>query len=162
MKLNFVEEFIKFQKLKFCPIKKMQKLLRQKYCQSFKKYNTKSFFNIPKQIEEKLEKKIYLIQNHPLNIIKNKIEDYFKKVDSTYKTFDNISPRVTTKQCFDDLLFPKEHPSRNQTDSYFFNEKECLRTHTTAHQTDLLSKGHRSFLVSGDVYRRDDIDASHF
>lgn len=38
---------------------------------------------------------------------------------------------------------------------------QLLRTHTSAHQTELLSCGERAFLCSGDVYRRDEIDARH-
>eukprot|EP01080_Neovahlkampfia_damariscottae_P000644 gene644-8147_t len=145
----------------------MQKFIKQtkKYNKLNKFQNIKNyskFNNIPKQIQEKLDKKIYLVKNHPLNIIKNKIEKYFISIDPSYKYFDNISPKVTTKQCFDDLLFPQNHPSRKPTDTYFFNENECLRTHTTAHQTDLIQKGYNAFLVSGDVYRRDDIDSSHY
>jgi phenylalanyl-tRNA synthetase alpha chain len=37
-----------------------------------------------------------------------------------------------------------------------------LRTHTTAHQVQLIRDGHKAFLVTGDVYRRDDIDATHY
>ena len=38
----------------------------------------------------------------------------------------------------------------------------CLRTHTSAHQTQFLRAGVRRFLVFGDCYRRDEIDASHY
>jgi phenylalanyl-tRNA synthetase alpha chain len=37
-----------------------------------------------------------------------------------------------------------------------------LRTHTSAHQTTYISKGVQAFLCTGDVYRRDEIDASHY
>jgi phenylalanyl-tRNA synthetase alpha chain len=37
-----------------------------------------------------------------------------------------------------------------------------LRTHTSAHQTHFISSGVESFLCTGDVYRRDEIDASHY
>lgn len=37
-----------------------------------------------------------------------------------------------------------------------------LRTHTSAHQSTLLREGKEAFLCTGDVYRRDEIDASHF
>jgi phenylalanyl-tRNA synthetase alpha chain len=36
-----------------------------------------------------------------------------------------------------------------------------LRCHMTAHQTSLLRAGHRAFLMIGDVYRRDTVDATH-
>ena len=37
-----------------------------------------------------------------------------------------------------------------------------LRTHTSAHQLELFSKKNTKFLISGDVYRRDEIDSSHY
>lgn len=39
---------------------------------------------------------------------------------------------------------------------------QVLRCHTSAHQAELLRKGEKSFLLTGDVYRRDSIDASHY
>ena len=39
---------------------------------------------------------------------------------------------------------------------------QVLRTHTSAHQTELLRRGINMFLVCGDVYRRDEIDRSHY
>ena len=73
-----------------------------------------------------------------------------------------VPPRVSTKNNFDDLLFPQDHVSRRATDTYFYDANTVLRTHTTAHQVELLKAGHGAFLVSGDVYRRDDIDARHY
>ena len=37
-----------------------------------------------------------------------------------------------------------------------------MRTHTSAHQCHFISEGHFAFLCSGDVYRRDEIDSSHY
>ncbi|MCO5573064.1 hypothetical protein L7F22_026829 [Adiantum nelumboides] len=37
-----------------------------------------------------------------------------------------------------------------------------LRTHTSAHQAQKLREGCTHFLVTGDVYRRDSIDATHY
>lgn len=123
---------------------------------------TKAFRNLTPEIESKIGKNIYLKENHPLCTIKGIVENYFKEVDPTYKTYDNLHPKVTTKQCFDDLLIPKDHVSRRPTDTYFYDQENCLRTHTTAHQTQFLNQGERSFLISGDVYRRDEVDASHY
>lgn len=39
---------------------------------------------------------------------------------------------------------------------------KVLRTHTSAHQTQFMSQGYDAFLCSGDVYRRDEIDSSHY
>jgi phenylalanyl-tRNA synthetase alpha subunit len=37
-----------------------------------------------------------------------------------------------------------------------------LRTHTSAHQCEFIAQGIPAFLCVGDVYRRDEIDASHY
>lgn len=45
----------------------------------------------------------------------------------------------------------------------FTNDLELLlRPHTSAHQNELLRSGSTSFLVTGDVYRRDTIDRTHY
>lgn len=36
------------------------------------------------------------------------------------------------------------------------------RCHTSAHQAELLSRGEKAFLVTGDVYRRDSVDSTHY
>lgn len=37
-----------------------------------------------------------------------------------------------------------------------------MRCHTSAHQAELLRRGYTNFLVTGDVYRRDSIDSTHY
>lgn len=37
-----------------------------------------------------------------------------------------------------------------------------LRSHTSAHQRELVKSGLDAFLLAGDVYRRDEIDGSHY
>lgn len=54
------------------------------------------------------------------------------------------------------------HPSRKPSDCYYINEKYLLRGHTSAHQEELLKMGLDNFIVFGDVYRRDEIDSSHY
>jgi hypothetical protein len=76
--------------------------------------------------------------------------------------FDRLPPFVTVRQNFDALLFPADHPSRQPVDTYYASRTHLLRTHTSAHQADLMRQGHRHFLVAADVYRRDEIDATHY
>lgn len=40
--------------------------------------------------------------------------------------------------------------------------KTMLRAHTSAHQRELVRSGLDAFLLAGDVYRRDEIDTSHY
>jgi len=98
-------------------------------------------------------------KNHPLRITRELIESRFPG----YQSYCDFFPIVTTHQNFDSLGFPKDHPGRNKTDTYYLNETTVLRTHTSAHQADVFRGNHSDgFLVSADVYRRDAIDRSHY
>jgi phenylalanyl-tRNA synthetase alpha chain len=115
--------------------------------------------NISESIRLKIGRNLHNIENHPIEIIKSKIYKYFGE---EYLKFDNLSPIVSVEENFDKLLIPKDHPARSKSDTYYVDEKRVLRTHTSAHQNELLSKGHTKFLVTGDVYRKDDIDSTHY
>ena len=118
--------------------------------------------NVPPTLIPKVGRNLHLQKGHPLNTIKQIIESHFKS--RNFACFDDLLPVVTTKACFDDLLTPKDHISRSLSDTYYIDPQEdlVLRTHTSAHQNELMQAGHRSFLATGDVYRRDEIDSSHY
>jgi len=80
----------------------------------------------------------------------------------TFSVHEQISPVVSLEQNFDSLLVPKDHVSRSKSDSYYLNSSQMLRAHTSAHQSDLIKMGLDNFLVVGDVYRRDEIDSTHY
>merc|ERR1712242_643011 len=79
-----------------------------------------------------------------------------------FTIIDNLHPVVTTSQQFDSLLISEDHVARSKTDNYYVNSDQCLRAHTSAHQVELMKCGLDAFLVFGDVYRRDEIDATHY
>lgn len=119
--------------------------------------------NISKSIESKRSAKLHNKQFHPINLIKERIYHYFlTNTNIQFKTFDNLPEFATVENNFDLLLIPKNHPSRSLSDTYYLSENEVLRTHTSAHQNELLKSGEHSFLVTGDVYRKDEIDKFHF
>ena len=118
--------------------------------------------NVTPYIANLVGRDLHKKSDHPLGIIKDRIEAYFAGLEQTYDLFDGEDPIVTTTQCFDDLNIPPEHPGRSKSDTYYINDQQVLRTHTSAHQSQHLCAGHEAFLCTGDVYRRDEIDASHF
>ena len=136
------------------------------FCNTFGKSileNKTSYCNIPDFVANKIGRNLHNQEEHPIKIIKEYIYNYFKSIDDRkFETFDNFSPFVTVQNNFDYLLIPHNHSSRSKSDSYYLNETIVLRTHTSAHQNELLEKGHRSFLVTGDVYRKDEVDMRHF
>lgn len=132
------------------------------------KYESDDFSNLSPKICSYIGKNIYLQKNHPLSLIRQRITNYFYREYTSprgtplFSVYDSLSPIVTTKQNFDSLLIPENHPSRAKSDCYYLNREYLLRAHCTAHQVDLLSSGLDNFLIVGDVYRRDEIDSTHF
>ena len=66
--------------------------------------------NVSPYIANLVGRDLHLKKDHPLGIIKDKIETYFKGRDASFECKDSLNPIVTKKQCFDDLLIPPEHP----------------------------------------------------
>ena len=118
--------------------------------------------NIPPHIAALVGRGLHINENHPIGIVRAKIQDYFNSLDEEYKIFDAEDPIVTCKQCFDDLRIEPDHPGRSPSDTYYIDDETLLRTHTSAHQSMHLRDGYERFLCAGDVYRRDEIDASHY
>lgn len=131
-------------------------------------YKRDDWTNLKPGIQSYMNRNIYLQDHHPLSIIRKKIVNHFYKSFVTnrgsplFSVVDNLSPVVTLEQNFDSLLIPADHISRKKTDSFYLNRDYMLRAHCTAHQLDLLKSGLDNFLVIGDVYRRDEIDSTHF
>jgi phenylalanyl-tRNA synthetase alpha chain len=122
--------------------------------------------NVPDSIKAKVGSRLHLRRGHPLAQIKNTIQAYFEggncSLGAKFRTFDELHPVVTLKQNFDDLLTPADHVSRQPTDTFYVDDGRLLRCHMTAHQTELLRAGESAFLMIGDVYRRDAVDATHY
>lgn len=115
------------------------------------------------------DRSLHLKESHPVGILRDLIEKKLNSVDNTFKIFNNFKPVVTTMENFDSLGFPKDHPGRSKSDTYYINETHLLRTHTSAHELECFQKIRNDsdniksgFLISADVYRRDEIDKTHY
>ncbi|XP_053458292.1 phenylalanine--tRNA ligase, mitochondrial isoform X2 [Nycticebus coucang] len=133
-----------------------------------KSYPQDDHTNLSRKVLSKVGRNLHNQQHHPLWLIKERVKEHFYKHyvgrfgTPLFSVYDNLSPVVTTWQNFDSLLIPVDHPSRKKGDNYYLNQTHMLRAHTSAHQWDLLHAGLDAFLVVGDVYRRDQIDAQHY
>ncbi|KAI0797663.1 hypothetical protein C8Q75DRAFT_13551 [Abortiporus biennis] len=121
-------------------------------------YPTDEKTNITSAIIEKLDRRLHLQPAHPIGTLRTLIESHFP----SFSSYSDFSPVVTPAKNFDDLSFPEDHPGRSVTDSYYINNDLMLRTHTSAHEVETFAKGVREWLLTADVYRRDEIDASHY
>lgn len=121
-------------------------------------YPTDDKTNITPAIIEKLGRNLYLQPAHPLGILRALTEAHFRD----FTAHSGFSPIVTPAKNFDDLGFPEDHPGRALSDSYYINQDAMLRTHTSAHEVELFARGDRRWLLTSDVYRRDEIDSTHY
>lgn len=123
-----------------------------------KTYPSDDFTNITPQILSKLPLSLHLDPSHPIGIIRSIIESHF----STFTPVHPPSAIVSVRQNFDELGFAPDHPARVKGDSYYLNRETVLRTHTSAHELESFNKGLEHWLLSADVYRRDEVDNSHY
>ena len=135
---------------------------------SGKVYECDSWTNVTDKVLLKIGKNLHNLEYHPLNLIRKRIENHFYVTQRDnqgmprFSVIDNLCPVVTLHQNFESLLVAPDHPSRLPTDSYYINKNYLLRAHTTAHEEELMKAGYDAILVVGDVYRRDEIDATHY
>lgn len=116
---------------------------------------------MPQNIINRVPRQLHLQKDHPVYITRQIIESVFPAPEFTYH--NHLDPVVTTHQNFDALGFPKNHPGRAKTDTYYVNSSTLMRTHTSAHQVDTFrANPSEGYLISADVYRRDEIDRSHY
>ena len=90
-----------------------------------------------------------------------------------FKNFDVVkAPEIVpTDVSFDLYGFAADHPARLRSDTYFINDKNLLRTHTTVmwyyylQQPEIKKRMKRGevlgFFSFGKVYRKDEIDRNH-
>lgn len=132
------------------------------------KYESDDYYNLTPKILSYIGKNIYLQQDHPLSLMRQRITNFFYKEYANpkgtplFSVYDRLDPIVTAKQNFDSLLIPEDHSSRAKSECYYVNREYMLRAHCTAHQVEMLRSGLDNFLIVGDVYRRDEIDSTHF
>jgi phenylalanyl-tRNA synthetase alpha chain len=122
------------------------------------RFPTDDFTNVTPAIISKTPLQLHIKPSHPLSTLRELIESAYK--DFTHVS--TISPLVSPYKNFDELSFPLDHPGRAITDSYYVNRDMMLRTHTSAHEVEMFQKGETKWLLTADVYRRDEIDASHY
>jgi phenylalanyl-tRNA synthetase alpha chain len=110
---------------------------------------------------------------HPLTKVRNRMIEIYAKLGFTVVDGTELE---TEWFCFDALNTPQSHPSRQESDTFYFsedvsignvsrraNERYLLRTHTSTAQirTMLKYRPPIRILSCGTVFRKDSIDATH-
>lgn len=133
-----------------------------------KTYKKDEYTNLTPRIASLIGRNLHNQEHHPLCLVKESISGYFyenfigRTGNPIFSAYDSIKPVVTVEENFDSLLIPESHVSRQKSDCYYINKNYLLRGHTTAHQAELIHMGLDNFLIFGDVYRRDEINSTHY
>lgn len=107
-------------------------------------------------------------KDHPIQLLVERITSLPR-----YEDFDiiEIPEIVSTQVMFDTYNFPKDHPARSASDTYYADQDHVLRPHTTIMRwyylesewiRKKLEKDGSIWVISyWKVYRKDEIDRSH-
>lgn len=96
---------------------------------------------------------------HPINETMSKIIDYFISMNFSVESGPYVEDDFYN---FEALNFPEYHPARDMQDTFFFNDKKLLRTHTSPVQIRTMQKEKPPIrmISPGAVFRRD-YDLTH-
>lgn len=97
---------------------------------------------------------------HPLTLMIEEISDIFLSMGYSIAE----GPQVETVfNVFDGLNSPKNHPSRDKTDTFYITDDTVLRTHTSSVQIRTLKSQHPpiKIIAPGRCFRFDTPDATH-
>ncbi len=96
---------------------------------------------------------------HPINLVMMELVEIFKKIGFSVV----YGPEVEVDYYnFEALNMPEAHPARDMQDTFYVENNQLLRTHTSAVQVRIMEKQQPpvAIIAPGKVYRRDD-DISH-
>ena len=97
---------------------------------------------------------------HPLTQILGQATGILRRMGFALAT----GPEIETEwHCFDALNTPADHPARNESDTFYFENGMLLRTHTSSVQVRTMESQAPPvrIIAPGSAFRRDEIDATH-
>lgn len=99
---------------------------------------------------------------NPLSEVRKDLIYLFNDLGFFIETGDEV---VSVQNNFEDLLIPKDHPSRSKSETFYVSEEEILRPHCTVNSVKFLisQKLKKSIRIAtiGNVYRKDDESTRH-
>ena len=97
---------------------------------------------------------------HPRTIIQKQIEDVFISMGFVVEDGNEV---VTEFENFTAVNVPENHPARDMQDTFWLNNGQVLKTHTSASQNRILRNYNPPIraIFPGRCFRNEDIDASH-
>jgi phenylalanyl-tRNA synthetase alpha chain len=97
---------------------------------------------------------------HPITLIQREVEEIFVSMGFTIEDYPEI---VDDYHCFEALNIPKHHPARDMQDTYYIENGQLLKTHTSAAQNYIMRKYGAPLraIFPGRCFRNEATDACH-
>ena len=97
---------------------------------------------------------------HPITLATREVEEVFISMGFTIENYNEI---VDDYQCFEALNIPKHHPARDMQDTYYLDNGQLLKTHTSAAQNHIMKKYGAPLraIFPGRCFRNESTDACH-
>ena len=97
---------------------------------------------------------------HPITLATREVEEVFISMGFTIENYNEI---VDDYQCFEALNIPKHHPARDMQDTYYLDNGQLLKTHTSAAQNYIMKKYGAPLraIFPGRCFRNESTDACH-
>lgn len=104
---------------------------------------------------------------HPITLVQRECERVFQSMGFAVEDYSEV---VTDYECFEALNIPKHHPARDMQDTYYLENGQLLKTHTSAAQNAIYKK-YKKDLIEKDIpikavfpgrcFRNESTDACH-
>ena len=104
---------------------------------------------------------------HPITLVQRQCEEVFRSMGFAIEDYSEI---VTDYECFEALNIPKNHPARDMQDTYYLENGQLLKSHTSAAQNAIYKK-YKDALINegkpikaifpGRCFRNEATDACH-
>ena len=87
---------------------------------------------------------------HPITLVQRHCENVFRSMGFTIEDYSEI---VTDYECFEALNIPKFHPARDMQDTYYLENGQLLKSHTSAAQNAIYKKYAKALIEEGKPIR---------
>lgn len=97
---------------------------------------------------------------HPITLVQRQLEEIFASMGFTIEDYKEI---VSDYECFEAVNIPKDHPARDMQDTYYLENGQLLKTHTSAAQNAIMKKYGAPLraIFPGRCFRNEATDACH-
>ena len=97
---------------------------------------------------------------HPITLVSRDVERIFASMGFTIEEYPEV---VDDYHCFEALNIPKHHPARDMQDTYYLDNGQLLKTHTSAAQNYIMRKYGAPLraIFPGRCFRNEATDACH-